>query len=374
MKIIFISISLIFFSTEVMAKVKESSLLQRQYETEQQTAQRLTQNANSLREQATKICSKEEVANIAMSIWRAQDHHLKNIQAPIIHVSSSANGVVTTQNVAPVAMAYTPMTVAGTAENDCDSATQKANKQAELAAQHTARADQLRQQVITARRGESSPPTEITGPPKEGCTLNNYRDIVFKYSLSAWSTECDLRHADLRGANLRDANLQQADLFHADLRHADLRGANLQDAKLSNTNLRGANLQGAKLQNVKIFNANLRGINLEGADLRGAKFNKVDLQGANLRGARLTTADLRHAVFTGADLTGAIVMAHQAKILQAQGITGFTVFKPVMPCEAKNFYTKAEALLHKYYPDNYLYDCSDDDGPSSMAGGSKSAQ
>ena len=364
MKTIFILLSLVFFSTEVMAN---SAL-----EAQQRIAQQHTQSANRLREQATAICNKEEVANIAMSIRRAQDHHLKQIQAPIIHVSSSANGVVTTQNVAPVAMAYTPMTVAGTAENDCDSATQKANKQAELAAQHTARADQLRQQVITARRGESSPPTEIADPLKVECTLNNYRDIVFKDN--AEPTKCDLRHADLQGADLQDANLQLADMFHTNLNIADLREADLQDANLSNTNLSGANLQGAKLNNAKIFNANLRGVNLQGADLRNASFNKVDLHGANLRGANLWGADLRNTVFTGADLTGAIVTAKQAKYLQDQGITGFVVHKPVMSCESKNMYKDSEALLHKYYPDNYLYDCSNDDGPSSRAGGSKSAQ
>ena len=127
-------------------QVVTSSKLQEQYSAQQRTAQQHTQEANRLLEQANEICKKEEIANIAINIQRAQDQHLQNIQAPIIHVSASADGVVTTQSTAP-AFANAPMIqVASTAENDCNSATQAANRQAQLAAQSTARAEHLKGQ------------------------------------------------------------------------------------------------------------------------------------------------------------------------------------------------------------------------------------
>ena len=65
-------------------------------------------------------------------------------------------------------------------------------------------------------------------------------------------------------------------------------------------------------------------------DLQEADFYNADLQGADLRNAILRGADLREADLRWADLREANlhrakVTAEQAKILQAQDLTGFFI-------------------------------------------------
>ena len=60
-------------------------------------------------------------------------------------------------------------------------------------------------------------------------------------------------------------------------------------------------------------------------DLEKVDLSNTDLQGADLVHADLRGADLRHADLRNADLFYAKVTAAQAKILQAQGLTGFFI-------------------------------------------------
>ena len=106
-----------------------------------------------------------------------------------------------------------------------------------------------------------------------GCNKDNYLNYIYRAGIFA----CNLQKTDLRYRNFKGADLRQSIG-----QGTDFRLTNLYDARF------------------------------EGADLRNADF----------RGA-----DLRQADFSQAKMNGAKVSPEQAKLLTAQGLSGFIVKK-----------------------------------------------